>query len=59
MNQEKQVPVRGGGVVIAKKIVKTRQVLDKNGNVVEETVEKPDEQQKMRPMRRGITTRSR
>lgn len=49
MKKDKQ-PERGGGVKIATKLTKIREVLNKQGEVIKSTVEKPDEPRKMRPM---------
>jgi len=41
---------RGGGVKLATKFTKIREVINKQGDVVKQSVEKPDEPRKMRPL---------
>jgi hypothetical protein len=45
-----EVPKRGGGVQVATQLVKTKEVIDKNGNTVKIVVEKPGEKRQMRPI---------
>jgi hypothetical protein len=41
---KKDLPKRGGGVVLAAQFTRIREVLDKSGNVVKRTVQKPKEE---------------
>lgn len=51
MQKDKQ-PERGGGVKLATRFVKIKEVLNKNGEVIKTTIEKPGDKKEVRPMER-------
>lgn len=43
---KKELPKRGGGVVIAPNLIKKTTVIDRNGRIISETVTDPNENNK-------------